>query len=227
MTILDESIPLNHHCGMFVTLNPAGQDYGGRQNLPHNLQALFRPIVMRQPEPKDIAKVMLFVEGFKTGDEIAQRMVELFRLAGNILSPQRHYEWGLREMKTVLYACGKSLRTQKRMLQGNDEMELAVEALRANTMSKLNESDCSLFDMLIGKVFPGISKISSSQDQLRNAIADAFSTMGLECNEKQIEKCIQLQEQLEKRMGVVLLGPPRCGKTTIISVLKQVTHFYL
>lgn len=47
VTILDESIPLNDHCGMFVTLNPAGQDYGGRQNLPHNLQALFRPIVMR------------------------------------------------------------------------------------------------------------------------------------------------------------------------------------
>lgn len=222
VTILDESIPLNHHCGMFVTLNPAGQDYGGRQNLPHNLQALFRPIVMQQPEPKDIAKVMLFVEGFKTGDEIGDRMVELFRLAGNILSPQRHYEWGLRELKTVLYACGMSLRDKKKVLQGNDEMELAVEALRSNTMSKLIEADCNLFDMLIGEVFPGINKILSPQDQLKKCIEEAFSSMDLMCNEKQIEKCIQLHEQLEKRMGVVVLGPPRSGKTTIISVLKQV-----
>ncbi|KAJ6628053.1 Cytoplasmic dynein 2 heavy chain 1, partial [Pseudolycoriella hygida] len=221
VTILDESIPLNHHCGMFVTLNPAGQDYGGRQNLPYNLQALFRPIVMQQPEPKDIAKVMLFVEGFKAGNEIGNRMVELFRLAANILSPQRHYEWGLREMKTVLYACGKLLRDNRRVLQADEEMELAVEALRSNTMSKLNQSDCHLFDMLIDEVFPSIKKMLTSQEQLKKCIEDAFSTLDLLSNEKQTEKCIQLYEQLEKRMGVVLLGPPRCGKTTIISVLKQ------
>lgn len=62
-------------------MNPAGEDYGGRQNLPGNLQALFRPIVMQQPEPKEIARVLLFVEGFKNADRIGSRMVELFSLA--------------------------------------------------------------------------------------------------------------------------------------------------
>lgn len=73
---------MNNNCGIFVTLNPAGEDYGGRQNLPGNLQALFRPIVMQQPEPKEIARVLLFVEGFKSADRIGSRMVELFSLAG-------------------------------------------------------------------------------------------------------------------------------------------------
>lgn len=43
------------HCGVFVTLNPAGEDYGGRQKLPGNIQDLFRPIVMQQPEPKEVS----------------------------------------------------------------------------------------------------------------------------------------------------------------------------
>lgn len=40
-----------------MTLNPAGEDYGGRQKLPGNIQDLFRPIVMQQPEPKEVRNV--------------------------------------------------------------------------------------------------------------------------------------------------------------------------
>lgn len=74
-------IPLNRHSCVFVTLNPADEDYGGRNQLPSNLQALFRPIVMQQPEPKEIAKVMLFIEGFKNAEDIGRRIVELFDLS--------------------------------------------------------------------------------------------------------------------------------------------------
>lgn len=69
-----------------MTLNPADEDYGGRNQLPSNLQALFRPIVMQQPEPKEIAKVMLFIEGFKNAEEIGKRIVELFDLSRFVVS---------------------------------------------------------------------------------------------------------------------------------------------
>lgn len=36
---------------------------------------------MQQPEPKEIARVLLFVEGFKFADQIGDRIVELFDLA--------------------------------------------------------------------------------------------------------------------------------------------------
>lgn len=36
---------------------------------------------MQQPEPKEIAKVMLFIEGFKNAEEIGRRIVELFDLS--------------------------------------------------------------------------------------------------------------------------------------------------
>lgn len=234
-----KQIPLNLHCGIFVTLNPAGEAYGGRQTLPSNLQALFRPIVMQQPEPKDIARVILFVEGFENAETIGARLVELFNMAKKMLSPQCHYEWGLRELKTVLLACGRLLK----QLPANDddngnsisinsisngkqrdkdyEMRLAVNALRMNTMSKLTANDCKRFDMLIGYVFANTTIDKMQENTLQASIEQAFDQLNLQRNEKQLEKCLQLYEQLEKRMGVVVLGPPNCGKTTIISLLKQ------
>lgn len=64
-----------------MTLNPADEEYGGRNQLPKNLERLFRPIVMQMPEPKEIAKVLLFIEGFKYAEEIGERIVELFDLS--------------------------------------------------------------------------------------------------------------------------------------------------
>lgn len=214
---------MNLHCGIFVTLNPAGEAYGGRQTLPSNLQALFRPIVMQQPEPKEIARVILFVEGFENAETIGARMVELFSMAKKMLSPQRHYEWGLRELKTVLLACGRLLKQESLTKQRNEnhEMRLAVNALRMNTMSKLTASDCKRFDMLIGYVFANAIIDYVQSNDLKSSIELAFEQLHMQSNEKQIEKCLQLYEQLEKRMGVVVFGPPNSGKTTIISLLKQ------
>lgn len=216
-------IPLNLHCGIFVTLNPAGEEYGGRQTLPSNLQALFRPIVMQQPEPKEIARVILFVEGFENAETIGARMVELFSMAKKMLSPQRHYEFGLRELKTVLLASGQLLK-EKTLSGKRDcdfEMKIAVNALRLNTMSKLTASDCKRFDMLIEYVFAYTESIDAEPSDFKASIEQAFEQLNMIANDKQIEKCLQLYEQLEKRMGVVVLGPSCCGKSTIISVLKQ------
>lgn len=206
-----------------MTLNPAGEAYGGRQTLPSNLQALFRPIVMQQPEPKDIARVILFVEGFENAETIGARLVELFNMAKKMLSPQCHYEWGLRELKTVLLACGHLLKQLSTDEKGDKdfEMRLAVNALRMNTMSKLTASDCKRFDMLIGYVFANTTIDKMQQNVLQSSIELAFEQLNLQSNEKQLEKCLQLYELLGKRMGVVVLGPPNCGKTTIISLLKQ------
>ncbi|EDW77285.2 uncharacterized protein Dwil_GK18215 [Drosophila willistoni] len=219
----ERKVQLNQHCGIFVTLNPAGAEYGGRQKLPGNIQALFRPIVMQQPEPGEIARVMLFVEGFKAAAEISSRIVELFDLCGKMLSAQRHYDWGLRELKTVLLVCGEGLVANGQQ-SANDEMSIVVQCLRSSTMSKLAQHDVIRFEMLMENVFPEIDNKSQSNPQtlpLQQALREAFSTLGLCASEKQIEKALQLHEQLQKRMGVVLVGPPGCGKSTIMALLKQ------
>ncbi|KAH8376856.1 hypothetical protein KR093_001749 [Drosophila rubida] len=229
----ERNVQLNQHCGIFVTLNPAGGEYGGRQKLPGNIQALFRPIVMQQPEPGEIAHVMLFVEGFAAAANIAERIVELFNLCGKMLSAQRHYDWGLRELKTVLLVCGEGLRAQLATTSSSSsslneqstdmehEMRIVVHCLRSSTMSKLAQQDVERFEMLLLNVFPEIGVSPSPSTPLQEALAAAFGPLGLSANDRQIEKALQLHEQLQKRMGVVLVGPPGCGKSSILALLRQ------
>ncbi|KAH8249647.1 hypothetical protein KR032_011100, partial [Drosophila birchii] len=218
----ERQVQLNQHCGIFVTLNPAGAEYGGRQKLPGNIQALFRPIVMQQAEPREIARVMLFVEGFAEATAIASRIVELFDLCGKMLSAQRHYDWGLRELKTVLLMCGEALRRgQLTSSSASEEMSVVVRCLRSSTMSKLAPQDVSRFEMLLRNVFPEIDSSPAPETLLHQSLASAFAHLGLCRSERQIEKALQLHEQLQKRMGVVLVGPPGCGKSTVMALLRQ------
>lgn len=69
------------NAGIFVTLNPAGQGYGGRNKLPDNLKQLFRPIVMSKPDQTLIANVTLHAEGFNYHQELAEKLVETFDTA--------------------------------------------------------------------------------------------------------------------------------------------------
>uniref|UniRef100_A0A1A9WMF6 Dynein heavy chain, cytoplasmic n=1 Tax=Glossina brevipalpis TaxID=37001 RepID=A0A1A9WMF6_9MUSC len=231
--IAEKNVKLNNNCGIFVTLNPAGADYGGRQKLPGNIQALFRPIVMQQPEPQEIARVMLFVEGYQQADEIAERCVELFNMCAKILTNQRHYDWGLRELKTILLACGNALRehlgtvTSKTTDNVRDkEMLLVVQCLRTSIISKLTRQDVTRYDMLLQNVFPEIksnesnTNIVSTPSYIQQAIRDAFKPLNLCVNEQQVLKAVQLYEQLQKRMGVVIIGPPGCGKSTLLTLLR-------
>lgn len=208
-----------------MTLNPAGADYGGRQKLPGNIQALFRPIVMQQPEPKEIARVLLFVEGFQQNEEIGNRIVEFFDLCSKMLSSEKHYDWGLRELKTILVGCGSELRLN-RNTKAPMEFEIVVQALKSNTMSKLSLKDGFRFEMLLKSVFPEVEVSGVQQSPLLPHIETAYEALALRKCEVQVEKVLQLFEQLVKRMGVVIVGPPGCGKTTIIRILKAALSSY-
>lgn len=158
--------------------------------------------------------------------EVAGSLMDFFlKSFSKLLSSQRHYDWGLRELKTVLNACGKSLKKiglHKMDLQFNDEMEIVVKSLRPNVMSKLTIHDCQRFTMLLEDVFPQLNMSMEVNDEFRNKIVETFQVMGLTKNDRQIDKCIELYEQLTKRIGVAVLGPPNSGKSTVISVLKSV-----
>lgn len=106
-------------------------------------------------------------------------------------------------------------------LSFQDEMEIVVKALKPNVMSKLTLNDCKRFNMLLGDVFPQVNISPDLNEDFRSKIVETFKIMGLKRNERQIDKCFELFEQLNKRIGVAVLGPPNSGKSTVISVLKS------
>ncbi|XP_015268586.1 PREDICTED: cytoplasmic dynein 2 heavy chain 1 [Gekko japonicus] len=220
--LLGKEVAMDHNSGIFITMNPAGKGYGGRQKLPDNLKQLFRPVAMTRPDNELIAEVILYSEGFKDAKILGRKLVAIFNLARELLTPQQHYDWGLRALKTVLRGCGNLLRLLKKngMKETVNESHIVVQALRLNTMSKLTFADCARFDALVKDVFPGIDFKDVDYDELCKALHEVFEEANLEIISTQLKKGLELYEQLRQRMGVVIVGPSGAGKSTLWRMLR-------
>ncbi|XP_022659262.1 cytoplasmic dynein 2 heavy chain 1-like [Varroa destructor] len=218
----NQQVDVNLNAGIFVTMNPAGKGYGGRQKLPDNLKQLFRPVAMTVPDNVVITQVLLYAEGFKYSNVLSTKLVAVFTLAKEFLSEQQHYDWGLRSLKSVIQACGTQLRhaALSRECREQDESAVIIRALRLNTLSKLAYRDCQLFDDLLCDIFPGIELEDFSNDELAQTCREACEELRLEVDEKQVKKMVELSEQLRQRMGVVVVGPAGSGKSTLWKTLK-------
>ncbi|XP_029458286.1 cytoplasmic dynein 2 heavy chain 1 [Rhinatrema bivittatum] len=220
--LLGKEVELDPNSGIFITMNPAGKGYGGRQKLPDNLKQLFRPVAMSHPDNELIAEVILYSEGFKDAKTLGRKLVAIFNLARELLTPQQHYDWGLRALKTVLRGCGNLLRQVKKtgMKETINENHIVVQALRLNTMSKLTFADCSRCDALIKDIFRGIDFKDVEYTELNTALQHVFEEANLEIIPSQIKKALEFYEQLRQRMGVVIVGPSGAGKSTLWQMLR-------
>ncbi|XP_070553238.1 cytoplasmic dynein 2 heavy chain 1-like isoform X2 [Ptychodera flava] len=219
--LLERQVDLDPNSGIFITMNPAGKGYGGRQKLPDNLKQLFRPVAMSRPDNEQIAEVILFSEGFKDGKSLGRKLVAIFNLSKELLTPQQHYDWGLRALKTVLRGSGNLLQMAKKNSKDKiDESKLVVQAMRVNTLSKLTFSDGKRFDALVSDVFPGVELKDIEYETLAVALREVCKEQHLVVAEPQIKKALELYEQLRQRMGVVIVGPSGSGKSTLWQILR-------
>lgn len=79
----------------------------------------------------------------------------------------------------------------------------------------------SRFDDLVKDVFPDVKFRGVGYEDLAIVLQEVFTEMGLIPNDRQIKKALELYEQLQQRMGVVIVGPSGSGKTTLWQTLRQ------
>jgi dynein heavy chain 1, cytosolic len=119
--LLGRSIRLDPNMAIFITMNPG---YAGRSNLPDNLKTLFRSVAMVTPDRKLIAQVMLYSQGIVSAEKLAPSVVDLFLLCEERMTKQRHYDFGLRALKTLLVSAGG---LKRKAIEGKDYIDLVAE----------------------------------------------------------------------------------------------------
>lgn len=212
-----KNIPLIPRCGVFITMNPG---YAGRTELPDNLKALFRPIAMMVPDYALIAEIFLYGQGFVDARNLAEKMTQLYKLSSEMLSPQSHYDFGMRAVKSVLSMAGRV----KRSMPDASESEILIQAMNNSNIPKLLGNDKTLFQSLVTDLFPQIEFETKLDQQLMENVSKTLIDMGLSAIEILVIKTLQLHETMITRHGVMLVGPTGGGKSTSMKSLATVIN---
>ena len=213
VTIEGDTVGLDPTCGAFITMNPG---YLGRSELPEGLKALFRPITVMVPDLVLICENMMMAEGFLAAKVLASKFYGLYSLLSELLSKQSHYDWGLRAVKSVLVVAGQLKRAEPNL----DEESLLMRALRDFNIPKIVQADEVIFFGLLNDLFPGLNPPRIFDEALSECVSVACESHGLWPDPFFTLKVMQLDELLDIRHCVFVMGPPGAGKSTCWKMLQ-------
>ena len=206
---------LNPDANVFITMNPG---YAGRQELPDNLAALFRPCAMMVPDYAMIAEIKLFAYGFEDARNMARKLTQVLILCSEQLSNQKHYDYGMRAVFSILVRAGSLRQTQGDVW--SEEM-LVLSAITDVNLPKFTTGDIPLFQGILSDLFPGVNLPTPDYGELIPTIETICINDGLQTKDTFVRAVVQLYETVAVRHGLMVVGETFSGKTKVIHTLAK------
>jgi dynein heavy chain len=176
-----------------------------------------------------IGEIRLYSFGFENARENAQKIVRVLQLSSEQLSSQKHYDYGMRAVNSILVAAG-NLREQLGNDPAWDEAKIVLRSINDVNLAKFLLEDLPLFRGITADLFPGVVLPKADYNVLLsclNKVCDEGMEVApnnvqrLESKPEYIAKAIQLYEMVLVRHGVMVVGQTCSGKTSIIHNLAK------
>ncbi|KAI9851336.1 MAG: hypothetical protein M1838_003977 [Thelocarpon superellum] len=223
--LVGRQLRVHNNTGIFMTMNPG---YAGRSNLPDNLKKLFRSVAMSKPDKELIAEVMLYSQGFRQAKRLARQTVPFFDQCAARLSPQAHYDFGLRALKSVLVSSGGLKRGRLAAVPDDGpsdddalEPQIIVQSIRETIAPKLIQADVEVMQEIEAEAFPGVAYVPATLEALRTAIRRIAHERHLVVSDTWMTKILQLSQIQTIHHGVMMVGDSGAGKSAAWTVLLQ------
>ena len=121
----------------------------------------------------------------------------------------------MRAVKSIILASG-SLRKE---YPQQDEDITVLKAISVCNIPKFIQEDIDQFNGIISDLFPTTDNSPQQYAVLKHFISESIESQNLQENEEFKTKIIQLYETVQVRHGLMLVGAPMGGKTTIAATL--------
>ena len=140
--------------------------------------------------------------GFKDFKVLAKKFFTLYQMMQQQMSKQPHYDFGLRNIKSVLGCAGALKRREPEM----PEQILLMRAINDMNAPKWVSQDVPLYEALLGDIFPGIELPIPDYGKLEETINQVLLEFGCQRVTHSIAKTISIYETKITRHGNMLVG---------------------
>ena len=113
------------------------------------------------------------------------------------LSSQKHYDFGLRALKSVLSSAGiirRDFKASDADLTEGDEEQIVTEAFKGSILPKLLKDDAALLLQVLDRVFVPSSACSQSDAKFFDVVALSCKTLHLSPSPQWMQKLLHIKQ---------------------------------